>query len=130
MKVLIIGADGYMGWPLVCQLAVQEDVTNLILLDNCITREKVELIGSNSITPIRSFQERAKILQKEHPSKSIKVFDGTILDKELVDNLVKLELDVIYHLGHLRTAPYSMSSRDACIETVYNNEIGFLNLVW
>ena len=61
MKVLIIGADGYMGWPLVCQLAVQEDVTNLILLDNCITREKVELIGSNSITPIRSFQERAAI---------------------------------------------------------------------
>lgn len=130
MKILVIGADGYMGWPLVCQLAAQEDVTNLILLDNCITREKVQLVGGNSITPIRSFEERAKILQKVHPSKTIEFFNGTVLDKELVDNLVKLELDVIYHLGHLRTAPYSMSSRDACIETVYNNEIGFLNLIW
>ena len=130
MKILIIGADGYMGWPLACQLAAQKDVTDLVLLDNCITREKVSLCGSSSITPIMSYQERGDLLRDHYPSKTIEVVKDSVLNKEVIDDLIKRKFDVVYHLGHLRTAPYSMSSREACIETVYNNEIGFLNLIW
>ena len=43
MRILVIGADGYMGWPLSCQLAAQADVKTLVLLDNCITREKSKI---------------------------------------------------------------------------------------
>ena len=130
MKILIIGADGYMGWPLVCQIAHQAHVAELVLLDNCITREKVEFVGGNSITPIRTFQERGDLLKSSFSKKKIKAVRGSVLDKELLDRLAEEKFDVIYHLGHLRTAPYSMSSREACVETVYNNEIGFLNLIW
>ena len=130
MKILIIGADGYMGWPLACQLSAQDDVNSIVLLDNCITRDKVDLVGGNSITPILSFQERGTLLKGHYPEKKITVIQDSILNEELVDELTKQRFDVIYHLGHLRTAPYSMSSKHACIETVHNNEIGFLNLIW
>ena len=130
MNILIIGADGYMGWPLACQLLAQEDVNSIVLFDNCITRDKVKLVGGNSITPILSFQERGKLLQTHFPKKNIKVVQDSILNEKLVDDLTKQKFDIIYHLGHLRTAPYSMSNKQACIETVYNNEIGFLNLLW
>jgi UDP-sulfoquinovose synthase len=130
MKILVIGGDGYMGWPLACQLCAQDDVTNIVLLDNCITRDKVELVGGNSITPISSFQERGTLLQERYPEKEITTIQDSVLNEELVDDLTKQQFDVIYHLGHLRTAPYSMSSKHACIETVQNNEIGFLNLIW
>ncbi|MDC1247395.1 NAD-dependent epimerase/dehydratase family protein [Amylibacter sp.] len=130
MNILIIGADGYMGWPLACQLSAQEDVSSIVLLDNCITRDKVELVGGNSITPILTFQERGRLLQAHNPRKNIRIIQDSVLNGELVDDLTKQQFDVIYHLGHLRTAPYSMSSKQACIETVHNNEIGFLNLIW
>lgn len=130
MKVLVIGADGYMGWPLACQLSDEDDVNSIVLLDNCVTRDKVALVGGNSVTPISSFEERGTLLQARFPEKKITVINDSILNEELVDNLTKQEFDVIYHLGHLRTAPYSMSSKHACIETVHNNEIGFLNLIW
>ena len=130
MKILIIGADGYMGWPLTCQLAGCEDTSKLVLLDNCITREKVRLVGGASVTPIKSFFERGELLKNAYPKKAIEFIKGTVLDAKLVKDLSKERFDVIYHLGHLRTAPYSMSSQEACIETVQNNEIGFLNLIW
>ena len=64
-----------------------------------------------------------------------------------LDNLRFLELDcadtrgmsalfsrvspeVVYHLAHQRAAPYSMLGLRECIETVTNNEVGFLNLIW
>jgi len=130
MRILVIGADGYMGWPLSCQLAAQADVKTLVLLDNCITREKVKLVGGNSITPILEYEERGTLLKERHPDKDIQVIRDSILSDELVNDLCTQGFDVVYHLGHLRTAPYSMSSKAACIETVYNNEIGFLNLIW
>ena len=80
MKILIIGADGYMGWPLTCQLSAQKNVNNIVLLDNCITREKVELVGGNSITPISSFQERGELLKVRYPEKKITVIQDSILN--------------------------------------------------
>jgi len=130
MKILVIGGDGYMGWPLTCQLAAQPDVKSLVLLDNCITRAKVKLVGGNSITPIKEYQERGKLLTAKYPSKDIQLIYDSVLNDELVSDLASKGFDVVYHLGHLRTAPYSMSSKKACIETVHNNEIGFLNLIW
>ena len=87
MKILIIGADGYMGWPLACQLSDQDDVNSIVLLDNCITRDKVELVGGNSVTPISSFEERGTLLQARFPEKKITVIQDSILNEELVDNL-------------------------------------------
>lgn len=130
MKILIIGADGYMGWPLACQLAAQKDVDELVLLDNCITRDKVAKVGGNSVLPIREFEERATRLQRHHPGKLIEAIQDSVLNSDLIDALTKRKFDCVYHLGHLRTAPYSMSSQEACIETVTNNEVGFLNIVW
>ena len=130
MKVLVVGADGYMGWPLACQLAAHENVQELILLDNGITREKVSNIGGDSVLPINSFSDRCALLKAKFPNKSVEGISGSVLDMELVVKLIQRQIDTVYHLGHLRTAPYSMSSHQACVETVHNNEIGFLNLIW
>ena len=130
MKVLLIGADGYMGWPLACQLADNPNVSKLTLLDNLITRLKVKEVGGNSVLPINEYQQRSDKLAKKYKNKNISFIVGSVTKMELVTELSKQKFDVIYHLGHLRTAPYSMLSHEACVETVINNEIGFLNLIW
>tara|TARA_X000000950_G_scaffold269285_1_gene347723 strand:- start:3165 stop:4313 length:1149 start_codon:yes stop_codon:yes gene_type:complete len=129
MNILIIGADGYMGWPLACQLFLDDSVKNITLVDNLITRRKVNNVGSNSLTPISSFNKRSKVFSEIHKNKA-RFIRGSVTNYKFINELVSNKYDVIYHLGHLRTAPYSMMSHKTCLETISNNEIGFLNIIW
>jgi len=129
MKILVIGGDGYMGWPLVCQLSCIDQLKELVILDNLITRKKVRSVGGNSLTPISSFIKRTTLLENFN-SKKIKTIRGSVTNYKLLRDLLANKFDVIYHLGHLRTAPYSMKNHNSCVETVFNNEIGFLNIIW
>ena len=125
-NVLIIGADGYIGWPLFLELYDKLSKAKFTLLDNCITREKVASLGGHSLLPISSFKQRVESLN----CNNVNYVNGSTLNKELVDSLIKEKFDIIFHLGHLRTAPFSMKSYENCYETVQNNELGFLNIIW
>ncbi|MCL5990121.1 MAG: NAD-dependent dehydratase, partial [Candidatus Thermoplasmatota archaeon] len=56
MKVLIMGIDGYIGWPLALrELAKGNKVSGI---DNFITRKRVREVGSQSALPIPTFKKR------------------------------------------------------------------------
>ena len=47
MKIIILGADGYLGWPMSVDLAL--DKHNLMLVDNYVKRSLMKKLGRNPI---------------------------------------------------------------------------------
>ena len=55
-NILVIGGDGFCGWPL--SLRLSDKGHNVIIVDN-LSRRKIDLeLGTNSLTKISSIQER------------------------------------------------------------------------
>ena len=62
MRILVLGADGYIGFPLSMHLAnIGYDVVGV---DNFLRRKCVAEVGSHSATPIKSMQERLNVFEQ------------------------------------------------------------------
>src|SRR4030043_1137552 len=60
MRVLILGIDGYIGWPLALHLKSKGH--EIIGIDNGCRRIRVRDLGSESLTPIMSYPDRKEYL--------------------------------------------------------------------
>ena len=70
MRVLVLGGDGFCGWPTALYLSQKgHDVT---IVDNLVRREIDVELGSNSVTPILPLEERVAAW-KEVSGKDIEV---------------------------------------------------------
>ena|SRR5436190_1421205 len=78
MKILILGGDGYCGWPTALHLSdAGHEVT---IVDNlCRRRFDRDELGNTSLTPIRSLDERVEAWQ-ELSGQTIAVELGDLLD--------------------------------------------------
>jgi UDP-sulfoquinovose synthase len=128
MKILILGGDGYLGWP--TALSFSKKKHDVIVVDNFI-KKKMELeFGFKPLIPQLSLQERAKKwnLNQDNP---VKVVIGDLLNHRFVrDILSEHKPDVIVHYAEQPSAPYSMSNRERAVFTQQNNVIGNLNLLF
>ena len=62
MKILILGGDGFCGWPTSLHLANLGH--NVIIVDN-LSRRKIDIdLGTNSLTPISSIATRLEVWNK------------------------------------------------------------------
>ena len=85
MRVLVLGGDGYLGWPTAIRFSAKgHDVT---VIDNFARRRWVEKGGSDSLTPIRSLDERIDAW-KEVSGKQINAEIGSIEDWDFLDGVV------------------------------------------
>ncbi len=126
MNVLIIGADGYIGWPLAMALSARgHHVTGI---DNFARRKWVKSAGGDSAIPVPKFTRRAELWAGGPP------IDARRLDCQNYQNLsIVLEQTapaVIVHLGEMPSAPYSMGSHTQAAETISNNVLGTNSLLW
>jgi len=128
MKILIIGIDGYLGWPLAMHLAARDHEVHGI--DNFNRREWVKKVGSDSAIPIQDMVVRQRaFLETAGPAiffDLMSVQDHHVLAPYLRD----LQPDAIAHLGEMPSAPYSMADFEHAKETHDNNVIGSLSLLW
>ena len=128
MKILIVGIDGYLGWPLAQYLTERGHEVGGI--DAYFRREQVKEIGSQSAIPIASPNER-KQAYKEKYDKEIYWKDCDVTDWATLLNIFKeFQPESIVHLGENPSAPYSMASREKAVFTQHNNVIGNLNLLF
>jgi len=128
MRILILGGDGYLGWPTAMYLAARgHDIT---VVDNFQRRLWDHEIGASSLIPIRSLQERVELwagLGKD----PISIAVGDITDPTFMRNVFKTyEPEAIVHYGEHRSAPFSMLSYRHAVTTQVNNVVGTLNLVY
>ena len=128
MKVLVLGGDGFCGWP--TSLHLSDIGHDVIVIDN-LSRRAIDVeLGVDSLTPITSMQERVKVW-KEISGKTIE-FVNLDLAKEYdrFAALLKSERpDAIVHFAEQRAAPYSMRNEVAKRYTVDNNVTGTHNVL-
>jgi UDP-sulfoquinovose synthase len=120
MKVLILGGDGFCGWPTALHLS---DLGHeIIIVDNLSRRDIDNELSVESLTPISPIHTRIKAW-KEVSGKTLG-FENLDLSKdyaELVQLLVKEKPDAVVHFAEQRAAPYSMKSSWHKRYTVDNN---------
>lgn len=119
-KVLILGGDGFIGWPTALHLSARGHPVDIA--DNLSRRRIDEELGVQSLTPIASIDERIetweKIVNRKIGFRDLDVaadYDGL---KQL---LTDLSPDTVVHLAEQRAAPYSMKSDAHKNYTVTNN---------
>lgn len=120
MKVLVLGGDGFCGWPTALHLSARG--WDVVIVDNLSRRNIDNELEVQSLTPIRPMGERIAAW-RELTGRSIG-FVNLTLGKEF-DRLVQLirdeAPDSIVHFAEQRAAPYSMKSARHKLYTVDNN---------
>ncbi|HSE80810.1 MAG TPA: NAD-dependent epimerase/dehydratase family protein [Gaiellaceae bacterium] len=128
MRVLILGGDGYLGWPTAMRFSGQGH--EVAVADSFARRRWVEEAGSHSLTPIVSLVERIQAWS-EVSGKDIEPYVGDIAEGTFIADVVReFEPDAIVHYGEQPSAPWSMKSVDHAVMTQANNVIGSLKLLW
>jgi UDP-sulfoquinovose synthase len=128
MNILVLGGDGYLGWPTALHLsALGHHVT---VVDNLVRREYDVEMGVESLVPIFSLQERVAKWH-ELSGHQIDVQIGDLTDAAFTYGVVaESEPEAIVHFGEQRSAPYSMIDREHAVYTQVNNVVGTLNLMY
>jgi UDP-sulfoquinovose synthase len=128
MRVLILGGDGYLGWPTAMRFSARgHEVT---VVDNFSRRRWHTQHSTDSLTPISSLADRIEAW-KDASGKEIRAFVGSIEDGKFLDRVAAETLpETVIHYGEQPSAPYSMKSRATAVETQYTNVIGTLNLLF
>jgi UDP-sulfoquinovose synthase len=128
MKVMIMGMDGYLGWPLAMHLSARGH--SISGIDNFSRRKNVEELNAQSATPIKSMAERLKSYQKATGRKLV-FYEGDLTKTNFTDKVIGEEKpDCIVHLGEIPSAPYSMIDVEHCNYTQMNNIIGTNNILF
>lgn len=128
MRVLVLGGDGYLGWPTALRLSVEGHEVDVV--DSYIRRDYDTELGTSSLVPILALDERAA-LWRELTGLRIGVHVGDLTDPAfLTRTLRELAPDAVIHLAEQRSAPYSMIDQGHAVHTQVNNVVGTLNLLW
>lgn len=119
-KILILGGDGFCGWPNALYLSKRGH--DVIIVDN-LSRRKIDIeLEVESLTPIRPIGERLRVW-KELTGKEIGFHNFTVGEHyhRLLTLIKDEQPEVIIHFAEQRAAPYSMKSPAHKRYTVNNN---------
>jgi UDP-sulfoquinovose synthase len=128
MRVLVLGGDGYLGWPTAMSLSSHGH--EVAVVDNYLRRQLVTQSGGDSLTPISTLPQRA-VAWKEVSGHTIDVHVLDLCDFDLLNRVVReFHPDAIVHYGQIPSAPYSMQGRSQAIFTQVNNVENNLNVIF
>jgi UDP-sulfoquinovose synthase len=128
MRILILGGDGYLGWPTALYLSRQGH--DVAVLDNFARRAWDRELGADSLTPIGALDERVAAW-REVSGRVIETFVGDLCDYGFLEPVVRdWRPEAVVHYGEQRSAPYSMIDRGHALFTQVNNISGTLNLLY
>lgn len=127
MKILILGGDGFCGWPTALRLANQGH--NVFIFDN-LSRREIDLdLNTNSLTDIAPIETRIEVA-KDVLDASLYYENIDIVEEynTMLYFLKQVKPDCIVHFAEQRAAPYSMISSSERRYTVDNNVSGTHNV--
>ncbi|MFZ3323608.1 MAG: NAD-dependent epimerase/dehydratase family protein [Usitatibacter sp.] len=128
MKILVLGGDGFCGWPSSLHLSrAGHDVT---IVDNLSRRRIDEELDSYSLTPIAPVHERLAAWNRATGKELQFVYLDVAHEYDrLLRLIVQSKPDAIVHFAEQRAAPYSMKSPAHKRYTVDNNVNGTHNVL-
>jgi UDP-sulfoquinovose synthase len=128
MRILVLGGDGYLGWPTALHLS--QAGHEVAVLDNFARRGYDNELGIESLVPIEPLQARIAVW-RELTGKSIGCYIGDLCDAQFTYEVIEdFEPQAVVHYAEQRAAPYSMIDRRHAVYTQQNNVVGNLNLLY
>jgi UDP-sulfoquinovose synthase len=128
MRILVLGGDGYCGWPTALYLSKRGH--EVAIADSFVRRSWDHELGAETLTPIRPLAERLRSWQRL-TGKQIESYVGDILDYEFLARVIQeFEPEAVVHFAEQRSAPYSMIDRQHAIFSQTNNVVGTLNVLF
>jgi UDP-sulfoquinovose synthase len=120
MRVVVLGGDGFCGWPTALHLSARG--WDVAVVDNGSRRRIDGELGVQSLTPIQDLDTRIAAW-REVSGKTITRRDLTVGKdyEELLAFLGEFRPDSVVHFAEQRAAPYSMKSARHKRYTVDNN---------
>lgn len=120
MKVIVLGGDGFCGWPTSLHLSKKDH--DVVIVDNLSRRNIDNELEVDSLTPIFPMGTRLRVW-KEKTGREIRFINMDIAKEyqKLLDLILFEKPDVIVHFAEQRAAPYSMKGPKQKIYTVDNN---------
>jgi len=119
MRVLILGGDGYLGWPTAMNLSACGH--EVAVVDNYLRRRLCREENVEALYHVPNLHERVE-LWKAKSGYSIHLFVGDLSDWDFVRHVFQsFTPEGIVHYAEQPAAPYSMLNRRAAMLTLENN---------
>jgi UDP-sulfoquinovose synthase len=128
MRIVVLGGDGYLGWPTVMHFAARGH--EVWTIDNYLRRQMALETSSEPLIPTPNLQERA-LLYEALTGHRVHVTVGDCTDFEVMGRLFrKAQPEAVIHYAEQPSAPYSMISRRNAQRTLRNNLEATLACIW
>ncbi|MCE7995861.1 MAG: NAD-dependent epimerase/dehydratase family protein [Roseivirga sp.] len=128
MRILILGADGYLGWPTMMHFASKGH--EVLGVDDYSRRLIAMQSSSEALMPNPNLEERIKVF-KEITGHNLECRIGDLKDFRFFESLFsEFTPDVVIHYAEQPSAPYSLRGYDEAHYTLTNNLEVTHNLVW
>lgn len=128
MRILILGGDGYLGWPTAMHFAARGH--DVCIVDNYYRRNIAEKTDSDPLFHTPRMSQRCELFAS-HTGKNIESIVCDLNNAEQVFNIYrKFHPDTIIHYAEQPSAPYSMIGFNEAKETFDNNLGVTFNCIW
>ena len=128
MRILVLGGDGYLGWPMAMHFAASgHEVT---VVDNYLRRQIAQETDSSALIEGPMLDARTEIFGSVN-GKKIDVVIGDCAEANFLNRIVEsTKPETIVHFAEQPSAPYSMMGEPQAQKTFQNNLGVTFNLIW
>ena len=128
MRILILGGDGYLGWPTAMSFAARGH--EVWVIDNYLRRNIAMETCSEALMPNPNLHDRAEYFHAI-TGKSIRVIIGDCADYRLMSTVfMDYVPEAVIHYAEQPSAPYSMIGYNEAYKTLNNNLNATFNVIW
>lgn len=128
MRVLILGGDGYLGWP--TAMAFAANGHDVCVIDNYLRRTLAMQTSSEALMPNPNLEDRAAIFHAV-TGYEVRVEIGDCTDYPTMARVFRdFGPEAVVHYAEQPSAPYSMIGHDEARRTLNNNLNTTFNLIW
>jgi UDP-sulfoquinovose synthase len=128
MRILLLGGDGYLGWPQALHLSSRGHEVHIV---DSLVRRQFDLEHSlDSLVPISPLRQRVGCW--DHLTGSRITFDiADLTDHAALSPIfAAFQPEAVVHYAEQRSAPFSMIDREHAVFTQVNNVVGTLNVLY
>lgn len=129
MRILILGGDGYLGWPTAMHLSAQGH--EVCVVDNLAKRKWEAEVNASPLWPVQSFNERVRTWNNINEKNQISsVVCNIATNRSLLYKIFdEFAPSAVVHYAEQPSAPYSQMGAEQVVYTQQNNVTGTLNLI-
>lgn len=128
MRVLILGGDGYLGWPTAMALSAHRH--DVWVADSYLRRNIARETSSEALIAAPNLEERCKLFEAVSGA-TITARIGDCCDSRFMSRLFQeCKPEAVVHYAEQPSAPYSMKGYNEAELTLLNNLRATFNVIW